>query len=677
MSNLSHTSHSSSNPFELNKASDYSDQQVQDYWVDVEDLQLKKLLKLSSTKPLFLLGGKGSGKTHLMRYCSSTVQELRLGSIRAAAKSDKYLGIYTSIDGLNVHRFSGKGQSDDAWASVFAYSFELWLAVSLLSSLKNTLDEDHETASAVVSGVIGLINEDVSEPPSTVAGLIELINNIRAGVDAVVNNSAIRRSLAGINVTFNPGCLVFGIPEIISRSIEFLSKVTFVYLIDEVENFTDHQQRFLNTLVRYRRGPVTLRIGSRINGIKTFATLGSGEPIRRDAEFDVEVIDVVLRNLKSQYEVMAHKLVVKRLELFGVERAVGDGQLQQFFMESDSSDYYRTPSLALVSSRDMSGQVRPHIARLDKQLREVVNDSSVVERVVQNLSVVDHPMLEKLNILMFFKKIGRGGDLVEVSSRIREQCVAFRERGKAASPSYHETYSHFSSDLFAQLHRDYGKRPVYAGFRTLVRLSQGIPRNLLTLLKNVFRRSEFAGEAPFSGGSISVEAQTYGVQDSADWFWEEAQPDGSGSVVRNCVENIASLIRSIRYSDNPSECDLCSFLISRDRLDPASLGGIRAAENWSFLIQVDTASVAKNDGRVLYKYQVNPMLAARWGISGSRRGSVELNDELANAIFAPVDDGNRARQAIRARVEGMDGSKLLERWKTAAGGGIQEGLFNA
>src|SRR5690606_9881734 len=117
------------NPFDLTKASDYSDEQVKEYWVDVGDAQksLVTFIKPTSLVPMFLLGGKGSGKTHLMRYCSSAVQEPRHSNLRTAIAQEKYVGVYSIADGLNVHRFSGKGQTDETWQSIFAYSFELWL----------------------------------------------------------------------------------------------------------------------------------------------------------------------------------------------------------------------------------------------------------------------------------------------------------------------------------------------------------------------------------------------------------------------------------------------------------------------------------------------------------------------------------------------------------------------
>src|SRR6185312_13156137 len=103
--------------------------------------------------------------------------------------------------------------------------------------------------------------------------------------------------------------------------------------------------------------------------------------------------------------------------------------------------------------------------------------------------------------------------------------------------------SYFSSDILAQLFNDYARRLPYAGFETMVELSQGITRNLLMNLKHIFRRSRFAGEEPFMSGVISIKSQSDGVRDGASWFWEDAQPPSGGLQVRDAVESIAVLFR--------------------------------------------------------------------------------------------------------------------------------------
>jgi len=107
------------NPFDLTKASDFSDSEIYNYWVDVtanNNKSLIDLIKPHSVMPMMLLGSKGCGKTHLMRYCSEPVQLMRNNNdIISTIKKDRYLGIYFRADALNAGRFYGKGQDNDKW----------------------------------------------------------------------------------------------------------------------------------------------------------------------------------------------------------------------------------------------------------------------------------------------------------------------------------------------------------------------------------------------------------------------------------------------------------------------------------------------------------------------------------------------------------------------------------
>ena len=66
------------NPFNITKAVDFTDQEINDYWIDIpESGGFQQLVKPTSPMPMFILGGKGSGKTHLMRYFSYPLQKIR------------------------------------------------------------------------------------------------------------------------------------------------------------------------------------------------------------------------------------------------------------------------------------------------------------------------------------------------------------------------------------------------------------------------------------------------------------------------------------------------------------------------------------------------------------------------------------------------------------------------
>jgi hypothetical protein len=667
------------NPFDLTKASDYSDQQVHDFWVDVDGSRgLINFLNPTSPMPMFLLGSKGSGKTHLMRHCSAAVQTLRHGSLATAIEKEGYLGIYTVADGLNATRFGGKGQSDDTWASIFAYSFELWLVSIFLSSVAPALDS-HERSSETwntefVEQVRRLMHIQPKDDVKDFDTLAEHFRLERQTVDRTINNSAITRSIEGITVSFNAGELAFGIPRIIAELSPRLSKTIFVYLIDEVENFSLQQQKFLNTLVRYRKGNVGIKIGARLYGIKTTETLGSGEPIKRDSEYVEERLDSMFREHIQKYEQLAKQLVVKRIAASGLATIAADN-LADFFCTPDPAEFYKTEVSALVEQRDNAGKPRPHLARLEEALSDLLGDSQAKE-IVAALSIPQNALLEKLGVFAFYKRAKRSPDLVALAMEIRNE-VSLSLRSKQSSTETHSIqslYSYFSSDLLAQLFREYGRKPIYAGFDTLITLSQGVPRNLISLLKHIYRRSVFADEQPFSKGAVSIAAQIQGIHDAAEWFWLDAQPDSHGNLVRSGVENVATLFRAIRYSDSPSECDLCCFRVDTERLTPNSQFMLQTAENWSFFIKSPLASASKNNQRVMTKYQINPMLVARWGISESRRGSIDLALELAEALLSGSRDEVNA--AIAARTNSMNIPHILPSKRPKPADTKQAGLFD-
>src|SRR5260370_34375900 len=123
------------NPFNITRAADFTDQQIEDYWVDLaaDGNGFIEMAKPTSEMPMLILGGKGSGKTHLMRYLSYPLQRIRHGeNVIGGIQSDRYIGIYIRCGGLNAARFRDKGQTNEMWADVFAYYMELWLSQLIL-----------------------------------------------------------------------------------------------------------------------------------------------------------------------------------------------------------------------------------------------------------------------------------------------------------------------------------------------------------------------------------------------------------------------------------------------------------------------------------------------------------------------------------------------------------------
>lgn len=655
--------------FDLSRASDFSDSQISDYWVDLAgSAGLVRILKPTAAKPMLLLGSKGSGKTHLMRICSSSVQKIRCGSLSGALQKEGYIGIYARADGLNSDRFSGKGVASEVWERLFAYYYELWLAAHYLSVMRGYFDEVGISAEELtgVTGEIGALF-DVNNLPGF-ENLLDVENyllRLIKEIDYSANNSAFTGRVEGVDVKVSLGRLVYGLPNLVSNKVKSLENKRILFLIDEIENFTDFQQKYLNSLIRYRSGVASLKVGTRLYGIKTFCTLGAGEPIKRESEYDQIELDYVLRQNEKAYAQFIKKLVAKRLSLAiqGKEDAISS-DLDRLFETADGSEKYRNIVREMVGA--VAPESRSHFKKLKSHIEEMYGGATpltnrIFSSLVELLGDAENPIFDKVNLLLLYRDWGDGSQLELKARNIRDLFQKFVGGNKKEGKRYHDALDHHKGDLLAQLARESQAKPIYAGLDTLIRLSQGVPRNFLGILRCIYLRAQFADERPFAGGRISIESQSEGVRDAAAWFWEDAQPDSYGYAVREVTDRLAEFFRAIRYSDKPAECSLSTFSIDpSERLTPASRELLKHAVNWSFLIRLRDGRNNKNNESLNESYQIAPMLAPKWGISESRRGVIEVSSELFNAIFS-VEGRDQFQRLLERRVSSMNAPFSMRR----------------
>ena len=124
------------NPFNITKAVDYTDKELNEFWVDFPGVGFNDFIKPTLDMPMIILGSKGSGKTHIMKHFSFTMQKIRhKEKIINGIIEDGYIGTYLRCSGLNGYKFNGRGEIDETWETVFSYYLELWLGQLVLNNL--------------------------------------------------------------------------------------------------------------------------------------------------------------------------------------------------------------------------------------------------------------------------------------------------------------------------------------------------------------------------------------------------------------------------------------------------------------------------------------------------------------------------------------------------------------
>lgn len=634
------------NPFRITKSNDLTDDQINRLWVSVtEDDGVTSLARPSSPTAMYILGGKGSGKSHLMRYYSFPVQIIRYAENKIPVvdgiTSDGYIGIYARCGGMDSSRFEGKSLDEEKWSALFAYYFELWVADKTLDGVETLRHHDLVTAehdAVIAAGVSELLDRKIGGINS-IASARAYFADRRRELDYAVNNAAFTDKIdAEILVT--RGRLFFGLPKVICGSIDFLKHVNFVYLLDEFENFPVSRQIFINTLLREREGPTAFRIGSRLYGRRTLQTLSGGERNLRDSEYEELFLDERFRQSSGKYREFALRLISRRLDPGGNgSGSAGEGTRHLFEMferpnlDWDSRHFLEVSTRQAPSDRRHLATLREKLQRgLNEGLAEGIRTDRDIDELIETVSFPEYPILEKLCILHLFQKWFRLANIADAAKFVREQAVG-RLNGEK-NKKFDEFIDKHKADMTAQWLRENSQKQIYAGLETFITMSEGLPRALITILKHVYDWANYTGEDPFRYGKISVASQQRGVVEAADLFLEQMLPDGEeGVCVGNAMERLCSLFRANRFADKPIETSLIAFSVDQHQLGSETRNLLDLATKTSLLISIERGQRERNSMSVTSKLEVNRMLSPRRDLPIARRGTVPLDAKVVESMF--------------------------------------------
>jgi hypothetical protein len=628
------------NPFEVTKAVDFTDAQIEATWVDWPGGGFAHLADPRSPMPRFLVGGKGGGRTHLLRYFSYPLQRLRYKShLMEGIRRDGYVGIYFRCGGLNSSRFANKGQEPEAWAAIFSYYTEVWLGrltVDLISDLlaEASINARGAEVEAFVNAVIDLFDVTVALPPEKgdpLGALLKYLHSVQRQLDIAVNNAALTHNLE-VEIGASPGRLVFGVPGAAVRHLSSLSGVVFAYLLDEYENLTIDQQRYVNTLIREKQLPATFLVGSRLYGLRTHETLSAGEENRQGSEYDLVVLEDTYRSGAKGYGKFCENIVQRRIQdaRHGGQQAV---ELKACFEEPIGTTLEERASRHLQEELP-PGAPRPWLERLQKQLQSFGSSAQVLDLFLQ-VQFPESPLHEKFAILLLYRDWADGEDLSKAALRNRKDVERLLAGDKSLT-KISTAYGHQRRDLYAQLLKELGLPQEYHGFDHFVRMSGFLPRNLIVVLKQVTRWSLFLGEQPFGGQRISLKAQREGVREASAWFLGEAKSLGKiGDDTQRAVRRLGGLFGDMRFSDKPVEVGCSTLTTDRQGLTRSAAEVLDEAVKHSLILEIPNGRRERNTGSLQHKYQLNPMLAPLFGLSLARRGQASLSAAELNAIFDP------------------------------------------
>lgn len=642
------------NPFRVVKANEFTVAQIIDNWVPLTGSEGGFIASLNPQElmPKYILGSKGCGKTHLLRYCSFDARlEYHKNDIKNLLKKDKYLASYSRLDSISSSRFN-KRDMEDEWRMLYNYYFELiqaLVALDVYDRVVSALKVPEKTISTVICSIclrIGIILKE-----NTINELKDFLNAKRVSVDNEIIDYAYTKSINwnSVRPVFTFGSLLFEIPEMFSRYVHELQGVHYIYILDEYEKLKcDWQKESLNTLVYEKKYNCTFWVGMRKIGYTTRNTI-SGEPIHEGHEFNPVDLDGLLKANEKQFAIFAQDLFYKRLL---VNDIVGSSPnalfnkydekelLESLLLKGDSLKHWR-----LFKERLIGAGVEEKVTTiLQKLMKQGVEDDLIGQKI-------------KLYSFYLLWSKRRNTFSPEMAPKMVEEVSrSYNEYKDGRNPKMKELYSKFRQDMVAQLAEENQVTLYqYSGFEKLIKIADCNPRIFLTLMKLIIDDCHFRGVDPFENGkTISVRSQYAGINETAKWFLKDIEVYGKERENLDMATNhLLNFFYVSRFCDKPTETSLCSFYYrwntGQNRIDHI----IELALQEAFLLEVPNKRKDKTLGTPQKSYQVNRLIAILYNLPIARRGVTSIAPDMMSAIFDP-ESFNKFTSLLTAHKVGLN-----------------------
>lgn len=651
------------NPFGVVKANEFTIAQIIENWVPLVETGNDYFapLKPQELMPKYVLGSKGCGKTHLLRYYSFEARLARhKNDIKELLKKDKYLASYSRLNSISSSRFN-KNENAAEWQALYNYYFELIQSIISLEVYKcvtTALAVPDEIMSEVVSQICKQVGITVEK--NSIDCLVEFLNERRVTVDKEIIEFPHVRKLNWDKVkpAFSFGTLLFEIPHSFSRYIEDLRDLTYIYILDEYEKLTcEWMKKSLNTLVYEKRYNATFWVGLRKIGYTTKQTM-SGEPIHEGHEFDQVDLDALLKANEKGFSEFATQLFKKRLELDGLA-------------DIDPNDLFDTFDemvlLKRLVQKSNGGASLKHWKIFRERLKSFGVEESSIMRMQQTLcnDVSQDLVDQKMKLYAFYLEWSKKKNEVTketiqlIPGQINTQYEDYKQGNNEAMK---ELYRKFRQDMVAQLAEENNETLyLYSGFEKLVKIADCNPRVFLTLMKLIVEDCHFRGIDPFADkNTISVKSQYAGINETARWFLNDIEVHGKDREdLGFAMNHLLDFMHVSRFCDKPSETSLCSFYyranIGQGNIDHI----IELAQQEAFLMEVPNKRKDKTLGTPQKSYQVNRLIATMYNLPIARRGITSIPLDMLKAIFDPdyFDAFNSMLMAHRSGLNAPFGAK--------------------
>jgi hypothetical protein len=590
-------------PFDVVRAEDFGGD-LYEYYEPLEKL-IRKVsgVDIIGSRPVFLIGGRGTGKTMVLKFLSLEMQlkdfikhtlhqnkspeELSQNEIKDFLKTRNFLGIYLRFKTTEYDQFKGD------FSQLFIPYLSIKVAEQLFKAL--TIFRSSELISfeqemEITKFFLKQIREPEAKAECNFDSILHFVRETLLPLYEVILEKKSYSSIDEIKKKFYiPVVLAkrifFELPDFIFKNLDFLRGKNLFVLLDELEYLNDYQTRCIGELIKSSdETSVIFKIGSRY--MPQRVPVGeSSEVLQEPHDFRVINITDAMNSAhsgrKDDYSKLVKNILNKRLMKSDFFRNLNITDIEQLF----PSLPIEQEALELVKGREKHWQKF-------KNYLQSSNTSEEISAIIELLRYPANPIVEKLNMLLYY----RGVSPQEIKKMMQEYLG-----GK--NDVYANLYKKNALNLLFQLCSDYRNEKKYCGIDVFIHLSSGIIRNAIEICNQALNTAYNYGYNPSLEKTIEATYQDIGAKNHARLQYDDI-PRISGNLgldVQDFINQIGTIFRALhedRYLVEPEpthfETDYWgvtgkakevfdatvrhSYIQKKPPMDPKSYGETRKAD---------------------------------------------------------------------------------------------------
>lgn len=579
-------------------------------------------------KPRLIIGGRGCGKTMLLRYLS---HQTMFSRSRATIPDDAllHIGLYWRADTQFANAMVKREVPEDTWQAAFNHMAALVLGMEVLDSVRSiALSSSQLIKESDVERLdFTKIKAFDNFLPSLTWQLREDLEQRLWRFESWVND--VRKVE---EPRFLPGRrFVLALIQTIQQQIPALSRTVFFVYLDEYENLCMYQQEIINTWLKHSEAPLIFNLAMKRNAFETRKTTGP-ESLSDIHDFRTHDLELYFSE-EEKFRLFAAEILFLHLSRAGVANTpmcVGDlrdplrledrrkGTYKKQVLEAAEAVFPDVSHAALAQSvfedKALSQTLQTRIRSALKHRQSNVSWERFFRPSVPEASIVGPALLFRKNL-----------DPAKIAEEMDEL-----ERGKANRFTGPTNWIHNNFiGCLLQLYAPHSRAcPFYAGFRTFCELSRGSIRHFLELCDKSINRSLAGGRE--LGDVISADLQAEAARQASAAFLGEVKSFGPyGNQLHTFALRLGSLFALAHQRPTQSESEQSHFSIGGGSSDLIfdDTRFLREATKWSVLFEHKVTKQKQEHLPETTEYVLNPIYSPYFHISYRKKRRLELRGE--------------------------------------------------